>query len=404
MICTPSKQFKNNAELSSEPLELFLLCSKSILTDFFEERSADVVSGMLEKWIENDQKRIEVNQKLKTTSLQRLASIFKRGFELPSIDHCFEILKKNAGMTLQQTYEFQVYEEKEKRIIAEASLSALQVELKEALERVKLLEKKEKKRKTRKERKKNRDNKMLNENCRSLTIEETPIKEIIEVEQQQQHPLLDADETKHKLEEILESHKKARRTAFPPDQRGSVNTEMRHRRLQNRVFTNRGSVAVSSVYSQARTEFSFHPSINQSSKWKLKYDDHHNHKKMWSRMHKEDERKRRKLRLKSNQKEREELSQCTFTPELFTRKESERNEPRKHKPQDVKQLSLRLYQYADLFKEKKEQLKDKLESERGQEMRFTPKISSVRSDKLLKTVKERDYPSEISLLTVKKPG
>ena len=69
-----------------------------------------------------------------------------------------------------------------------------------------------------------------------------------------------------------------RRSAFPLDQRGSVNTEMRQHRLKNRLLTNRSSVAASSVYSQARTEFSFHPSINHSSRWKPKYDDHHNQK------------------------------------------------------------------------------------------------------------------------------
>lgn len=339
-------------------------------------------------------------------SLNRLARTFKRTHDLPPLQRAFDRLKKNAKLAEQQKYEGMIYEEKERRIIAEASLTALQVELKEALDKIKFLEKKDKKRKSRKERKKNRPV----ENSRSLTIEDTPTKEVADFANME-NGIMEKEivrtgmsNTKEKLEDIIEGNIQARRSAFPPDQRGSVNTEMRHRRLQNRLLTNRGSVAASSVYSLARTEFSFHPSINQSSKWKLKYNDHHNHKKMWSRMHGEDEKIKRKLRMKSHQKETEEMFHCTFTPEIFTRKDNENNDQKRHKPAEVKQLSLRLYQYADLFKEKKESLKEKFESERGQEMRFTPKLSSGRSSKMLKTVKERNYASDITLLSVKKPG
>jgi 4-diphosphocytidyl-2C-methyl-D-erythritol kinase len=110
------------------------------------------------------------------------------------------------------------------------------------------------------------------------------------------------------------------RKAFHLDQRGSVNTEMRQRRLQSRLLiNNRGSVASCSAYSRAKSEFSFHPSINYDSKWKPKYDDHHDHNKMWNRMHAENEKINRKKRLMSEQKSVEEMSGCTFTPELVTK-------------------------------------------------------------------------------------
>jgi len=165
-------------------------------------------------------------------------------------------------------------------------------------------------------------------------------------------------------------------------------------------------MAVSSMYSQARTEFSFHPSINHDSKWRPRYDDHYNHKKMWKRMHDENEKIKIKNRLKSQQRENEELASCTFTPEIFTRRsKKDRDAQQKIKPQDVKQLSLRLYQYADLFKEKREQMKEKYDHERGEELRFTPKlIASSTSSKLLKTVKEIGHNNDISLLSVQKPG
>lgn len=64
---------------------------------------------------------------------------------------------------------------------------------------------------------------------------------------------------------------------------------------------------------------------------------------------------------------------------------------------------MRLYQYADLFKEKREMMKTKIDLERGDEMRFTPNLSATKSAKTLKTIKES--PSkDILLLSVKKPG
>ena len=230
-----------------------------------------------------------------------------------------------------------------------------------------------------------RKEQMTKEMARSLNIEETPLKTDDDDKNQ-----LDLDEnpklsSREKIEDLLDSNSKMLRKTFHHDQRGSVNTEMRQQRLKNRLLTHRGSYASSSVYSQARTEFSFHPSINYMSKWKPKYDDHHNHKKMWKRMHAENEKINRKKRLLSEQKMRDELAACTFTPKLVAKKkEGDPNEPL-----DVKHLSLRLYQYADKFKDKREQMKKKYDSERGEEIRFTPKLETAKANNELDIIRER---------------
>jgi hypothetical protein len=388
-------------------LKCFAHCSKSILADFFEERADEVVIGMLDNWMtKNDVNTVESQRKM-DAKLVQLSRTFKRTHDYHHAKHAFDTWKQQFGLDNRTKYEQGYTQEKERRMIAEASLSALQVELHESLARISTLEKKENKRKERKLKRKNktRHDNMNMETSRSITIEESPVKDtsqfIIDVHNTSDQ-LVEIDH-KDKLEQVQEKQR-MRRSAFPPDQRGSVNTEMRHKRLQNRLLTGRGSLAASSVYSQARTEFSFHPSINQSSKWKPKYDDHHNHKKMWSRMHNENEKIKSKNRLMSHQREQEELSHCTFTPEIFTKPKGSKNELKKHTPQDVKQLSLRLYQYADLFKEKRDQMKTKIDNERGEEMRFTPKLTSTKSSKALKTVRERTPAKDITLLSVKKPG
>lgn len=224
--------------------------------------------------------------------------------------HAFIAIKEHLGLTPSQKFEATLREETERRMIAEASLTALQVELKEALDRISSYEKKEQKRHERKKKKlqKQRQENLMGEASRSLTLDNSPMKQETEYTLED-HPIHPESTSKlEKLEEVI-NKQAMRRSAFPVDQRGSVNTEMRHRRLQNRLLTNRSSIAVSSVYSQARTEFSFHPSINQNTKWKPKYDDHHNHKKMWKRMHNENEKIKQKNRLKSQQRDQEELSQ-----------------------------------------------------------------------------------------------
>lgn len=169
--------------------------------------------------------------------------------------------KQAFRLTEKAKFLEEIDDERERRIIAEASLKALQVELRESLEKVQKYEEKEFRRIEKKKRKiqQKRKEQFGQEACRSLTIQDPPLR----IEEKS------AEDEKPRL---------AMRKTFHLDQRGSVNTEMRQRRLQSRLLTNRGSVASCSVYSRAKSEFSFHPSINYGSKWKPKYDDHHDHK------------------------------------------------------------------------------------------------------------------------------
>lgn len=191
--------------------------------------------------------------------------------------------------------------------------------------------------------------------------------------------------SRDKNEKLFDSNAKSRRKQeFGPDQRGSVNTDVRHARLKNRLLVNRNSLSVRSTLSRGRSEFSFHPSINLTSMWKPKYDDHYNHDKMCKRMHKEMEKIQSKRRLASERQKIEEMVECTFNPKLVTKASKASIEP-----MNVKQLSLRLYAYADKFKENKKKMRSMIEIERGGEIRFTPQLETSRINKQLEVVKER---------------
>ena len=154
----------------------------------------------------------------------------------------------------------------------------------------------------------------------------------------------------------LEKHLniKSQRQAFGIDQRGSVNTLAAMRRKKLSLSKKGYSLATASVATQRiGSEFSFHPEINRDSKWKPKYDDHHDHVKMWERMHDENRKISALKRLLSQEKQLREVEDCTFTPMLVARQ----NKNKRDKPLDVQQLSERMYEYASKFKEKKEAIK-----------------------------------------------
>jgi len=205
---------------------------------------------------------------------------------------------------------------------------------------------------------------MHNEDTRSLSIDKSPFKS-----DHEDHDSLIGKgllSSKEKCDNLYDSVARPnKRSEFPLDQRGSVNTDLRHHRLRSNLLSYRGSVSVRSSLSKGgRSEFSFHPSINYNSHWKPKYDDHHNHKKMWNRMHKEMSKIQAKKRLASEQRRIAEMANCTFKPQLVSK--GSKTNLHKHNlnvylksanesktPADVKQLSFRLYQYADKFKENK---------------------------------------------------
>ena len=125
------------------------------------------------------------------------------------------------------------------------------------------------------------------------------------------------------------------------------------------------------------SEFSFHPEINRSSQWKPKYDDHHDHKKMWDRMHRENQKIAAKKRMMSREKEANELSKCTFAPKLIKNK-TRQPRVKKHTSQEAASLGDRLYEYADKHKKSLHLKKQILENERGQEINFTPKVVTTK--------------------------
>lgn len=165
---------------------------------------------------------------------------------------------------------------------------------------------------------------------------------------------------------------KSARVSLGVDERGSINTLAAQRRKKLSLAKNVHSCATASVASQGLSEFSFHPEINRNSKWKPKYDDHHNREKMLERMHDESSKIQAKLRLMSQEKQRQELKECTFTPKLLTKK---KNEP-SGKPQDISALSERMYEYADKFKKNKEAKKQQLYENSSS---FTPKVNKAKN-------------------------
>ena len=282
---------EQNPELMNdkEKLNLFFIkITKSIMTDFFEERAGDVAAGIMDRY--NEKQELEANRKkelywIKVWNGLKTLERVEEKLDFRYIKHFFSHWRQAFRLTDKAKFQTEIDEEKERRIIAESSLTALQIDLKEAIEQIEQYENKERKRLEKKKRKimQKRQEHLSQEVSRSLTVEETPLK-VEKVTDESDKPKLVVRKTYH------------------VDQRGSVNTEMRQRRLQSRLLTHRGSVASCSVYSRARSEFSFHPTINYNSKWRPKYDDHHDHKKMWKRMHAENEKIIMKKRLMSEQK------------------------------------------------------------------------------------------------------
>jgi len=164
------------------------------------------------------------------------------------------------------------------------------------------------------------------------------------------------------------------RSTLEIDQRGSTHTAALDRRNKLKLSNGRHSYATASVASDSRSLWSFHPEINRNSKWKPKYDDHHDHEQLWNRMHDENRKIMVKKRLMSEEKQRSELEQCTFTPKLVTKKNQLEN-----KTIDPEALGDRLYNYAEKLKENLTKKKEYYEQERGHEMSFTPKICTTKA-------------------------
>lgn len=115
-----------------------LECTSEILGEFFEERAQEVTEGILERWVD---KQHELQEK-KTKQLSKALGYFVTSQKRQG----FNQLKDNLEISRAAKLAKEVDQERERRIIAEASLSALQVELTEALDKISRFEKKESKR------------------------------------------------------------------------------------------------------------------------------------------------------------------------------------------------------------------------------------------------------------------
>lgn len=91
-------------------------------------------------------------------------------------------------------------------------------------------------------------------------------------------------------------------------------------------------------------------------------------------MHGENEKIKAKKRLMSQEKEIKELSECTFTPHLFTA----RNKDSHSEISDSKKHGERMYEYAEKFKTNLRMKKLAYEQERGQELCFAPKTIATK--------------------------
>lgn len=131
--------------------EKFYEFSKNILVDFFEERADSVTEGILLKWTEREEEMFMRDQKefkLKSQILaQSLSNIFNK-----NKSEGFKVLKKNCDSLAKSDLLHELEEQKERNVVVEASISALQIELRETLGQVNKLEKKERKRISRKKR------------------------------------------------------------------------------------------------------------------------------------------------------------------------------------------------------------------------------------------------------------
>lgn len=144
------KQFNQkhpeHAAKENATLDWFIHWSKDILTDFFEERADEVVVGVVDRWLEKQDENILQQQNKLENNFNQLIKLFKRTNQNKALKHAFDQWRVNSKVSDKQKYFLLYNEERESRLIAEASLTALQVELKEALERISKMEKKEQKR------------------------------------------------------------------------------------------------------------------------------------------------------------------------------------------------------------------------------------------------------------------
>lgn len=115
------------------------------MSDFFEERPEEVTDGILLRW---EEKQHEIAQrKQQEDSYKAKCMLYKLDkIRLNQQRSVFNSLFDNLQTTEVAQVSKQNEDERERRIVAEASLSVMSYELKEALDKIAAFEKKELKR------------------------------------------------------------------------------------------------------------------------------------------------------------------------------------------------------------------------------------------------------------------
>ena len=136
----------NNYEENEDSLyQFFTECTRDILAVFFEERPEEVTQSILDRWYdkhEEEQQRQEREMEMKAKLFwMKVKNIVNRKQRI-----AFEEMKANIEADKENKMKEELDNLMEKKVIAEASLSALQIELREALQTIARLEKKEEKR------------------------------------------------------------------------------------------------------------------------------------------------------------------------------------------------------------------------------------------------------------------
>jgi hypothetical protein len=366
--------------------QIFTDNSKDILAGFFEDRPEELAQSLVTNW----QRYLDGRGEINSESCNKIDQIKLKSAKLLEKQH-----HKNRMLTLFNRWKISILTKKNQQLQSNLDDQKLkyeeyestsiidQIQLRELRDKVLSLENslsKELDDKIRKSRAVDRRKKMkeLRENSKSLSLSKAGKMPISRTHKED--PYMVEDEVlKIDTPNGYVNIKQGVRNTYGLDQRGSTCSAAVQRR-QNLINSKAWHSVAPSAISVPSSNFSFHPEINRSSMWKPKYDDHHDHKQMWKRMHGENKKIQSKKRIMSQEKDRKELACWTFTPRLVTDKHQE-FKITKHSLKDAESLSNRMYDYADKFKSNLKLKKSMIDHERGQQISFTPTILSSKASK-----------------------
>ncbi|CAI2362186.1 unnamed protein product [Moneuplotes crassus] len=384
-----SKDIKDDEEADI----VFDTNTKDILEGFLEDRAPELAENVVNNWpnyldlqAKRDDHYEELRKADKLKSVSLLMNAKKRAVLAKYMNRWkFSILNEKIA-TLQ--HEIEEKDHKIERLqhdniqkdceLRESNHEARQLSIR--LETI--LAEKNKKKNALARRKKM---KQVREASRSLAIEKASKMNVTNSVCVEDPYMVNEDKKAHKTGRTgsTAASRKDKRKDFIQKERGSVDTVKILRRKKLQMSKASHSVCTASAYSKHfNSNLSFHPEINRDERWTPKYDDHDDHQKMVQRMHDESRKIERKKRIMSSEKDRQELSECSFTPKLVTKKRGNKSTLKKLKTEDAKKLGERMYEYAAKHKASLDTVKSNLDSQRGQEVNFTPKIVKTKTLKI----------------------